>query len=80
MSYSLTLVSFLAKSTGYLLNRPGIQHVAQQIESVLGFFVVEAKRRGLALEDYIPQVLTELYAAATKLKCGFNFDFLIQRN
>lgn len=52
----------------YLLNRPGIAQLVQQIDSVLGFFVVEAKQRGLQLEDHVPQVLTELYAAATKLK------------
>lgn len=39
-----------------------------QPKSVFGFFVVEAKDRGLALVDYIPQVLTRLYAAAKKLE------------
>jgi hypothetical protein len=40
------------------LNRPGIEQLMQQIESVLAFFVVvEAKQRGLQLEDCIPQVL-----------------------
>jgi len=40
----------------------------QQIESVLGFFVVEAKDQGVKLDDHVPQVLTQLYASATKLK------------
>ena len=45
------------------------------IESVLGFFVVEAKDRNAQLDDHVPQVLTQLYATATKLKCGFHFSF-----
>ena len=50
------------------MNRPGIEQLVQHIETVLGCFVVEAKQRGLQLEDHIPQVLAELYAAARKLK------------
>ena len=69
-TYLLCFSLTSCESLGYLLNPPGIAQLSQQIESVLGFFVVEAKQRGLQLEDYIPRVLTELYAAAMKLKCG----------
>ena len=68
------------KSVGCLLNRPGIEQLVQHIETVLGFFVVEEKQRGLQLEDHIPQVLTELYAAARKLKCGFYLHFPTLKN
>ena len=64
-------------NTGYFLNHPGVRNLAQQIESVLGLFVVEAKDRGLQLDDHVPQVLTQLYATATKLKCGFHLLFHI---
>jgi hypothetical protein len=40
----------------------------QYIDSVLGFFVVESKDRDVKLDDHVPQVLTQLYAAAKKLK------------
>jgi len=56
------------KIARYFLNHPGVRNLAQQIESVLGFFVVEAKDRGVKLDDHVPQVLTQLYASATKLK------------
>jgi len=56
------------KIARYFLNHPGVRNLAQQIESVLGFFVVEAKDRDVKLDDHVPQVLTQLYAAATKLK------------
>lgn len=56
------------KIARYFLNHPGVRNLAQQIESVLGFFVVEAKDRDVKLDDYIPQILMQLYAAATKLK------------
>ena len=58
------------QNTGYFLNHPGVRNLAQYIQSVLGFFVVEAKDRDVKLDDHVPQVLTQLYAAATKLKCG----------
>jgi hypothetical protein len=64
-------------NTGYFLNHPGVRNLAQQIKSVLGFFVVEAKDQGVKLDDHIPQVLTQLYASATKLKCGFHLHFPI---
>jgi len=56
------------KIARYFLNHPGVRNLAQHIESVLGFFVVEAKDRDVKLDDHVPQVLTQLYAAATKLK------------
>ncbi|KIJ06761.1 hypothetical protein PAXINDRAFT_182629, partial [Paxillus involutus ATCC 200175] len=52
----------------YFLNNPGVRDFAQQIESVLGLFVVEANDRGVGLNDHVPQVLRQLYAVATKLK------------
>ncbi|KAG5649608.1 hypothetical protein H0H81_002860, partial [Sphagnurus paluster] len=55
------------KITRYFLNHPGVRSLAQHIESVLGFFVVEAKDRDVKLDDHIPQVLMQLYAAAKKL-------------
>ena len=58
---------FLLK-TGYFLNHPGIQNLSQHIESVLGFFVFEAKDRDVKLDDHVPQVLAQLYAAAKRLK------------
>jgi hypothetical protein len=59
------------------LNHPGVRNLAQQIESVLGFFVVEAKDRDVKLDDHIPQVLMQLYAAATKLNYGSHLHFQI---
>ena len=59
------------------MNNPGVQDLAQQIESVLGFFVVEAKDRDVRLHDHVPHALTQLYATATKLKCGFHLHFPI---
>ncbi|KAK2460199.1 hypothetical protein APHAL10511_007790 [Amanita phalloides] len=56
------------KVARYFLNSPRVWNLMQRIESVLGFFVVEAKNRGVTLDDHVPQVLTQLYAAATKLK------------
>ncbi|KAF8966663.1 hypothetical protein BDZ97DRAFT_1657425, partial [Flammula alnicola] len=52
------------KTARYFLNHPGVRNLAQQIESVLGFFVVEAKDRDVKLDDHVPQA----NAAATKLK------------
>ena len=52
------------------MNEPDIVNLAQEIDSVLGFFVVEAKDRDLKLHDHVNQVVTQLYAAATKLRCG----------
>jgi len=63
------------RNIGYFLNHPGVRSLAQYIESVLGFFVVEAKDRDVKLDDHVPQVLTQLYAAATKLKCGSHLHF-----
>ena len=65
--------SYLLRNTGYFLNHPGVWNLAQHIESVLGFFVVEAKDQDVKLDDHVPQVLTQLYAAAKKLKCGSHF-------
>ena len=62
--------SYFLRNTGYFLNHPGVRNLAQHIESVLGFFVVEAKDRDVKLDDHVPQVLTQLYAAAKKLKFG----------
>jgi hypothetical protein len=47
--------------------------IAHYIESVLEVFVVEARNRDVpvTLGDHVPQVLTQLYAAATMLKCRF---------
>ena len=51
--YLLVLFSFLA-NTGYFLNHPGVRNLAQYIESVLGFFVVEAKDWDVKLDDHVP--------------------------
>jgi hypothetical protein len=59
------------------LNNPGIREILLKIESVLGFFVVEAKGRDVKLQDHVYQVLTQLYASATKLKCGSRLYLLI---
>ncbi|KIJ13911.1 hypothetical protein PAXINDRAFT_170047 [Paxillus involutus ATCC 200175] len=70
----------------YFLNNPGVRDFAQQIESVLGLFVVEANDRGVGLNDHVPQVLRQLYAVATKLKKthirgtltnGYEWQFLV---
>jgi len=63
-----TVVTSDVKIARYFLNHPGVRDHAQYIELVLGFFVVEAKDRDVKLDDHVPQVLTQLYAAATKLK------------
>lgn len=52
----------------------------QHIESVLGFFVVEAKDRDVKLNDHIPQIVLQLYAAAKKLKCDFHLHFPIPKS
>ncbi|KIJ98357.1 hypothetical protein K443DRAFT_123702 [Laccaria amethystina LaAM-08-1] len=67
------------KIARYFLNHPGVWNLTQYIESVLGFFVVETKDRDVRLDDHIPQVWMQLYAAAKKLKCGSNPHFLILR-
>ncbi|KAF8798599.1 hypothetical protein BYT27DRAFT_7264729 [Phlegmacium glaucopus] len=63
-----TVVTNDVKIARYFLNNPGIGEVLQEVESVLRFFVVEAKHRDVKFQDHVPQVLTQLYAAATKLK------------
>lgn len=60
--YLLVLFSFLAKNRIFL-ESSWDPEFSQYIESVLEFFVVEVK-----LDDHVPQVLMQLYAAATKLK------------
>ena len=61
----------------YFLNHPWVRSLTQYIESVLGRFIVEAKGEKVTLDDHVPQVLTQLYAAATKLKCGSLLHILI---
>ncbi|PPQ94305.1 hypothetical protein CVT25_004962 [Psilocybe cyanescens] len=56
------------KMARFFLNNPGIRNLMQYIESVLGFFVVEAKAQDVKLDDHIPQIVLQLYAAAKKLK------------
>ncbi|PPQ91549.1 hypothetical protein CVT25_008668 [Psilocybe cyanescens] len=56
------------KMAQFFLNNPGIQNLMQYIESVLGFFVVEAKAQDVKLDDHIPQIVLQLYATAKKLK------------
>jgi hypothetical protein len=77
LCYIYLSCSHFLRNTGYFLNHPGVRNLAQYIESVLGFFVVEAKDRDVKLDDHVPQVLTQLYAAARKLKCGFHLHFPI---
>ena len=69
--YLLVLFSFLAKNRIFL-ESSWDPEFSQYIESVLGFFVVKVK-----LDDHVPQVLMQLYAAATKLKWDFHLHFLI---
>ena len=69
LCYIYSYCSHFLRNTGYFLNHPGVRNLAQYIESVSGFFVVEAKDRDVKLDDHVPQVLTQLYAAARKLKC-----------
>jgi hypothetical protein len=52
----------------YFLNNPGVRDLVRYIDSMLGFFVVEAKSGDVKLLDCLPQVLAQLYASATKLK------------
>jgi hypothetical protein len=77
LCYVYSSCSHFLRNTGYFLNHPGVRNLAQYIESVLGFFVVEAKDRDVKLDDHVPQVLTQPYAAATKLKCGSHLHFQI---
>jgi hypothetical protein len=66
-------------NTEYFLNHPGVRNLAQYFQSVLGFFVVEAKDRDVKLDDHILQILTQLYASAKKLKCGSYLCFRFYR-
>ena len=64
-----------------LLDNPGVGDLAQHVELVLGFFVVEAKDRDVKLGDHVPQVtlcrcdkaevqLTSLFPDSTELLIG----------
>ena len=57
------------------MGRPDIHSFVGDIDSILGCFVVEAKDRNVTLGDCIPQVVTQLYAVAKKLKYTFLFDW-----
>ncbi len=72
----LVLISFIAKYR--ILLEPS--WCSEYIDSVLGFFVVEAKGRDVKLDDHVPQVLTQLYAAAKKLKFGSHCYFPLYRS
>jgi hypothetical protein len=51
--YLPVLFSFFLKITEYFLAHPGVRSLSQYIESVLGFFVVEAKDRDVKLDDHV---------------------------
>ena len=57
------------------MNNPGVTELVRYSDSVLGFFVIEAKSEIVKLHDCLPQVLAQLYASAKELKC----DLLIDR-
>lgn len=67
--YLLVLISFL-RNADYFLNNPGVKELVRYVDAVLEFFVIEAKSENVNLHDCLPQVLTQLYTSATKLKCG----------
>ena len=75
----LVLISFL-RTADYFLNNPGVEKLVRYIDAVLGFFVIEAKSETVKLDDCLPQVLAQLYASATKLKCGTYPHLLILHN
>jgi len=77
--YLLVLISFL-RTADYFLNNPGVRELVRYIDAVLGFFVVETKSEKVKLHDCLPQVLAQLYASATKLKCGTYPQLLILHN
>jgi len=77
--YLLILISFL-RTADYFLNNPGVRELVRYIDAVLGFFVVETKSEKVKLHDCLPQVLAQLYASATKLKCGTYPHLLILHN
>ena len=79
MLYLLDLISFL-RTAEYLLNNPGVEKLVRKIDAVLGFFVIEAKSENVKLDDCLPQVLAQLYASATKLKCGTYPHLLVLHN
>jgi hypothetical protein len=70
--YLLVLISF-PLTVDYLLNNPGVRDLVRYIDSVLGFFVVEAKSGGVKLLDCLPQALAQLYASARKLRWDLIF-------
>jgi hypothetical protein len=78
--YTYLFYSHFLRNTGYFLNHPGVRNLVQYIDSLLGFFVVEAKDRDVKLVDHVPQVLTQLYAAAKKLKFGSHCCFRFYRS
>lgn len=51
-----------------MLNQPAAEEDLLEMKSVFGFFVIEANIREVKLEDYLPQVVIQLFAAAKKLK------------
>ena len=69
MLYLLVLILFL-RTADYFLNNPGVRELVRYVDAVLGFFVIEAKSENVKLHDCLPHVLAQLYASATKLKCG----------
>jgi len=66
MDYTVVVTDL--KMADYFLNNPGVRELVRYIDSVLGFFVIEAKSENVKLHDCLPQVLAQLYASATKLK------------
>lgn len=53
-----------------LLLYPSIEEVTESTDSIMGFFIVESKAANVTLFDCIPQVVSQMYASAKKLKCA----------
>ncbi|KAF5346079.1 hypothetical protein D9756_010837 [Leucocoprinus leucothites] len=63
-----TAIISTPKMAEYFLNNPRVTDLARYIDSVLVFFMIEAKSEAVKLHDCLPHVLAQLYTSAKKLK------------
>ena len=73
--YLLVLFLFLTKCRILLEPSWEVRNLAQYIESVLGFFVVEAKDREVTLDDHVPPGTNATQCGCDKTEVWFLCSF-----